>query len=768
MARTPAMARAVALVQTRAMVQARAMVRTRGEAMRRVLLLGTVLAGCVAGPAAWAPAAAQFSSFRAAPGRPVQSLSRDEPVTFTADSVQYDRENALVTASGNVEAWQGDFVLRADKVTFDRNTNVAAASGNVVLVEPGGQVLFADYAELSEGLRDGVLRGMRAILAENGKLVANGARRTGGTINELSRAVYSTCNLCPTDPTRPPLWQLRARSAVQDTENKRVEYRDAVLDFYGVPVGYLPYFWHTDPSVRRASGFLVPSFGSSSRIGTFASVPYYLVIDDQSDATITPTIATDSGPNLNASYRRVFNDGRLNVNAGLGHHRGKVEGDIFADGQFSLNDTWRYGFNINRASSARYLRDFRVQNRGDVLTSQIYLEGFGVGAYSRLDAKAYQGLTTSIRQSRLPYVLPRYQYSFFGEPDRLGGRFSFETNNFNVLRGKGTNTQRIAASLNWQRPFAGSFGEVYNLTLRADAAGYSATSLHQNPNYASVRSAVTARAQPHAALDARWPLVRDAGSWGTQLIEPMVQLVASPNSGGLRNRRIPNEDSLDFEFTDANLFAINRFPGLDRQEGGLRAKVALHGSWNVAGTTLDGLIGQSYRTSKDDVFPAGSGLEGRVSDVVTRATIIPAEWLDFTGRARFDHKSWNVRFADALVSAGVPLLRVTAGYIRSPTRPFYFYDTPEVPASYFIPRNEITFGASSQFKQYRISGYARRDLQRAQMTSLGARGTYEDECFIFDVNFTKRYTSYLGDRGATTVLFQITLKTVGQFGLNAF
>ena len=91
-----------------------------------------------------------------------------------------------------------------------------------------------------------------------------------------------------------------------------------------------------------------------------------------------------------------------------------------------------------------------------------------------------------------------------------------------------------------------------------------------------------------------------------------------------------------------------------------------------------------------------------------------------------------------------------------------------MPASYFVPRNEITFGASSQFKQYRVSGYARRDLQTAQMTAVGARGTYEDECFIFDVNFTRRYTSYLGDRGATTVLFQLTFKTVGQFGFSAF
>ena len=161
-------------------------------------------------------------------------------------------------AQGHVEAWQNDHVLRADQITFDRNTGVAAAKGNVVLLEPDGQVLFADYAELTQDMKNGVLRDMRAILAENGRLAANGARRTDGQINELSRVVYSTCNLCAKDPTRAPLWQIRALSAVQDLEHKKIEYQDAVMEMYGIPVGYMPYFWHADPSVKRASGLADP------------------------------------------------------------------------------------------------------------------------------------------------------------------------------------------------------------------------------------------------------------------------------------------------------------------------------------------------------------------------------------------------------------------------------------------------------------------------------------------------------------------------------
>ena len=197
----------------------------------------------------------------------------NQPVTFTADTVEYDRERALVIARGHVEAWQNDHVLRADTVTFDRNTGVVAATGHVVLMEPNGEVMFADYAEFDQGMKDGVLRDMQAILAQNGRIAANGARRTGGEINEFSHVVYSTCNLCKDDPTKPPLWQLRANKAVQDLEHKKIEYEDAVLQMYGVPVAYFPYFWHVDPSVKRASGLLVPSVGVSSGSGHFSRSP---------------------------------------------------------------------------------------------------------------------------------------------------------------------------------------------------------------------------------------------------------------------------------------------------------------------------------------------------------------------------------------------------------------------------------------------------------------------------------------------------------------
>jgi LPS-assembly protein len=738
--------------------------------LRALLLASVGLAVLV--PTVLVPVArAQLGAIVA--GNAKEGYSKTEPVTFTADEVQYDRDGAIVTATGHVEAWQGDRVLRADTVTFDRNTNVAAATGHVVLLEPDGEVLFSEYAELTQGMREGVLRQMSAQLAENGKLAANGARRIDGNVNELSRAIYSTCNVCAQHPEKPTLWDIRARSAVQDVTNKRIEYTDAVIDLYGQPVAYFPYLSQPDPSVKRASGFLVPSIGQSTYLGAFVEIPYYWVIDDQSDATLTPIIGTASAPALDVQYRRRFDDGTLLVNGSIAYTKEALQGDVFAKGSFVIDDEWRWGFDINRASSATYLTDYHIASLASVLTSQVYLEGFGVGSYSKLDARAYQGLVTSVVTNQLPYVLPRYQYSFVGEPDALGGRLGLDLGAFNVVRDHGTSTQRANLSANWERPFTGALGDLYKLVLHVDSAAYTAHGIGLEPNFSSSDTTQTAQAMPTAAIDMHWPFMRDTGTKGSQIVEPIVQLIGAPNGSSYgRNNRVPDEDALDLEFTDSNLFSLNRFPGIDRLEGGMRANVALHAAWNFdGGSVLDGMVGQSYRAKADKAFPTGSGLDGTVSDIVSHLSFTPNKYFDFTTRQRFDHKNFNLTFVDAVASGGSENYRLNAGYFYASTNPYLAYNAAPVgsPPQAFPgpPRNEISLGGSAKYGPWKLSAYARRDLQSSTMDSVGGEGSYEDECFIFDVKYYRRYTSVNNDHGATTLLFTVTLKTVGQFGFHA-
>ncbi len=436
---------------------------------------------------------------------------RNAPVTFQADSVAYDRDRGVITATGHVEAWQNGNVLHADRVTFDRNSNVAAARGHVSIVQPDGQVMFGDYAELTQGMKQGVIKGMRGLLSENGKLAANGVRRYEGKVNDLSRVIYTSCNVCARHPQDRPLWQLRAYDATQDLEHKRIEYRDMYMDVLGVPVFYLPYFSMSDPSVKRQSGFLIPDIAfSSDYLGTFVAFPYFYVFGPSSDITLVPLVATNSGPQLSGEYRRDFNNGILRIQGGVaydsstgtkGSSRVAVpsqqlnspEGYLFLHTDWAWNEHWHYGADINVASNANYLRDYRIPGYGaDVLGSSIYVEGFGAGSFARLDALAFQAINnTSVNSSVLPYVLPRYTYDLVLPKGDLGGTLRVGTQDFDIYRPNGAKDQRASFVANWDRPAFGPLGTKWTLTGNLQSEVYNASFLNSLPDYYLAPASVT-------------------------------------------------------------------------------------------------------------------------------------------------------------------------------------------------------------------------------------------------------------------------------------
>ncbi|HEY8609723.1 MAG TPA: LPS assembly protein LptD, partial [Roseomonas sp.] len=591
------------------------------------------------------------------------SVDRNAPVTFTAAEVEYDQNENRVTASGSVEAWQNERILRADRFTYDRDTGIATAEGNVQLLEPDGQVLFADRAELQGGMRDAVVEGLRGLLAQNGRVAANGARRRtvegGAVVMDLSRVVYSACDLCAEDPLAPPLWQLRSRLATQDGEAKRIRFRDATLDFAGIPAFYTPYLSMPDPSTPRSSGFLTPSFGQTRYLGGFAEIPYYWAINDESDLIITPMVSTQAPPSGFFNYRQRFNFGQLSAQGSIGYLNGKesseekgLGGHIFSRGLFTIDENWQAGFSINRATSETYLRAYR-QPATAVLSSTAYAEGFwGYNSYARIRGLAFQGLREQDETARIPFVLPDMYYETVLGRDSLGGTLSADLTAFNIYRSEGTQTRRAGTRLNYELPRFDNMGAQWTFRAQADALGYNANNLDLAPNFSDVSTTNTVNGNIRVALDWRLPLVRSAGRLGHQLIEPRVQLVTGPNTG--RQTRIPNEDSLDFEFTDANLFALNRFNGRDRQEGGTRVDAAIRGAWFFPnGGFVEGLAGRSFRASEEAVFPERSGLEKRASDWVGRVTVAPTSWLDITTRTRLDGDTLDRRMIDTSAGFGL-------------------------------------------------------------------------------------------------------------------
>jgi LPS-assembly protein len=690
------------------------------------------------------------------------------PVTFLADQIAYDKTGNIVTATGHVRAWQNGQTLYADQVVLNRTTNVATASGNVVLTEPGQQVIFADHAVLSQGMKDAVMQGVSARLDQNGRLIANGAQRYNGKVDELVKGVYSTCDLCKTDPTAAPLWQIKATTITRDLEHKRIEYRDATMEIEGIPVFYLPWMSQPDPSVKRQSGLLIPAIGSSSNLGFFTALPYFIVIDKSSDVTITPIIAAKQGPVLDAKYRRAFNNGVLHIDVSGGEDNGTFGNAIFSDGTFDINQDWRAGFTYNHASNPAFLDDFNILPNASYLSSNIYVEQFAPGSYARLDAQTFQGLVTSVNQSELPIVLPHGQYAFLSDPDSIGGRYNFNADTFNVLRNVGTNTLRAAAIGGYAVPFSGPLGQLWTANVQLITASYNASRLYQQPNYSNLDSASTGRVEPYGTLFMRWPFIRQAGKLGSQIIEPEMQLVAAPVLGTSQNNRIPNEDSLDLEFSDANLFSFNRYPGIDRLEGGSRVDYALHSAWYLPhGAMIDGMVGQSYRFHKDSVYLPESGLTDNVSDYVGRITVEPVPYFNLTYRTRLNHTDFNRQMIDTTATVGKPVLNFSGGYLYTNTNPYVLYDEPVPTAAYYTPRQEFTGAVATTYGAWSLTATTERNLKTGQFDDASFTAGWQNECTAINVLYFQRFTSFNLDQGSTTVLLQITFKTLGNVGFSA-
>ena len=684
---------------------------------------------------------------------PTPASQQALPILFSADELTQDRELDVVTARGNVEATYGDRTLLADSLTYNQRTNILAASGNVSILEPTGEVLFASHIEISGDMREGIVEELRFLMSDGTRIAAAGGRRTNGDFLDMRQAVYSPCDLCPENPTRPPLWQVKAVRIVHDGRQKNIEYTDAWLEIAGIPVAYTPYFSHPDPTVKRRSGFLAPSIGSSSQLGTTLEVPYFWAIDDSRDITFRPMYASEEGPVLATEYRDRLEAGRIDLVSSLAYDSSDaIRGHVLGKGRFDIDDTWRWGFDAERATDDTYMRRFGFGSKS-TLSSRAFAEGFRQRNYVAANAYAFQGLRAANASGTAPYVLPMVDYNHVGEPDRFGGRAELDAGVLALTRPEGTDTRRLAMRGGWRAPFEGPIGDLYRFSVGLRGEAYQTDDLVRSSSR-TPSNEFDGRVIPEASLDWRLPSVRDGGSF-YQVVEPIGLVAVSPYGGNPDT--IPNEDSLDFELDETNVFRQNRFTGLDRVEGGPRLGYGM--SWAAIGNgggSTSALIGQSFRPKTDDTFAQRTGMEDNFSDVVGRVIVSPDPNLDFLYRARWDKDNFAIRRNEIRMHAGPPVLRVDIGYA--------FFGFPM--ESGFAPREEAQTSVAAQLTRYwAFRASAIRDLNddSGGMRAATLDLTYEDECFIISIIGARTFYTDREIQPADTIFLRFTFKTLGDF-----
>ena len=684
------------------------------------------------------------------------------PFVFKADRLDFDRANGIITASGGVEITQEDRVLMADRVMYFQRTDTAVAEGNVTLLDPSKNTIFGDRVELSGDLKDGVIEGLRIRMADDSRVAAAGGRRTGGFRTEMRKAVYSPCELCKEDPSRAPLWQIKSMKVVHDQVDRDIEYTDAWLEIYGIPVAYLPYFSHPDPTVEQRTGFLAPTYGNDDLLGFVLRTPFHIAIAPNQDATFTPIFTSQEGVVLAGEYRHLFSDSAVRADASVTHASTEdgddgVRGHIFGTYGIDINDDWRGKLEVALTTDDTYLRRYDFDTRS-TLVNHAQVEGFWDRNYAAANAYAFQGLRAEDEFGTTPFVTPLLDYNFVSQPGSIGNFWSFDSNAMILTRTEGTDSRRLSLKGGFHLPYTSPLGELYRTFATIQADGYSVDDQQRdssNPN--SNFSGVTGRFFPQAGLDWRFPFVRQ-GETLAQTIEPVAGVIVAPNVG--RQDKIPNEDSLDVELDNTNIFDPNRFTGLDRVEGGSRVYYGLStGIYGDSGGLATVFLGQSYRFRENKEFSEGSGLNNEWSDIVGSIRLAPIDEIDILYRFRLN-TSIEPQRHDIIARLGDDRLNLSTEYV-------FIERSSET--SEFGDREELTLNMKARLTdRWSISGRTRRDLSdNGGALSNGATLTYADECVTIALDYNKRFFDDRDIKPSESIFVRISLKNLGDVGTSA-
>jgi LPS-assembly protein len=710
-----------------------------------------------------------------------------EKMLVEADQMVYDYDRNQVAAVGNVKVYYAGYTLEAAKLTYNKGNGRLIATGNVKLVDPTGATFYSDYFDVTDDFRDGFIQSLRVDTPERTHFAADKAERTGGNVTTFTNGTYTACEVCAEHPERPPLWDVKAEKIVANQQEHMIYFTNASLEFFGQPIAYLPSFGVPDSTVKRKTGFLVPGFGYSARLGAFASVPYYWALNPSYDFTFTPTFLTRQGVMLEGQFRQRLSNGQYTIDvAGIDQlapeaFSGKpgdvtLRGAARTTGELNLNQDWTLGWDGTLLSDRAFTRDYNVIDSDTAITtSTIHLTGINDRNYFEARSSYYQVLTDPSAapitnpglydQARQGWVAPVIDSQRQWD-DVAGGELTLTTNVANVQRAEddpfniGLNTYyhgvagdelRATQELDWQRRFVTPGGQVFTpfASLRGDAFALNDTTV-LGPDTTAFRFT------PAVGFEWSYPLLI-SGPNTTQILEPIVQIIARPNE--IDSGDLPNNDAQSLVFDVSNLFDRDKYSGYDRVETGTRANIGLHYNSTFAnGASIDGTFGESIQLAGANPYAAAdssnvgaySGLESTFSDYVAGLSFDSGVGPRFEGRARFDQQTFNLNRVELQATNAIGPVTASAAYL-------YLRENQN---EGLLTSSSVVRGAASLnlSENWRAFGTLTYDIANTAIASDSFGIAFDNDCLTLSFAYGETYAS---DQPSRTFDFRLALRTFG-------
>lgn len=680
-------------------------------------------------------------------------FAADEKAMLIADLLQITGQDRLY-AAGNVEVFHRGQRLTASSITYDRKSNTLIIQGPIQIDDGSSIIILATQAELSDDLKSGLIVGAQVIIDNQLQVTAAALQREDGQFNAMYDAAASSCSVCNGVA---PLWEIRAKRIVHDEKQKMLFFDKAQFRIGGVPVAYFPKLQLPDPTLDRATGFLVPKVEVSSSLGFGIKTPYFINVSSSKDILLTPYFTTSGTRSLEMRYRQVYRTGMININGALSQDevlKGLFRGYVLATGNFNLPNDYILRLRAETVSDPDYFSGYGLTEQDRFVTSlqvdradrDAFVQSRILGFYSvrSQDSNITQPSQISdfTRSQRFDLgQMGEGQLTIFGQHRQRASSDPLDGPDDDTAA-DGRDVSALGLRADWQKGMVLPFGVLASaeLSLRHDRSYVAQDAIYAG-EYARNNAAFGAQL--------RWPLFKTATNGTQQILEPIAQLVLAPEA----TLRLFNEDSALVEFDEGNLFAMNRFFGSDRIESANRANLGLRYAFsNQTGSQGQLVLGRVISAATTAQFADASGLSLAQSDWLVAGQLSMGSQFDVTMRHLVTAQG-DLRKVELRGTIAQPRSALTMAYLFAPK------DSAEERDSDI---GEVTLSATKNLSDsWKSSISARYDAVANIFSKSGAGLSYQNECLQFDVSLSRNFATSSNVESNTVFGFSVALLGFG-------
>ena len=581
------------------------------------------------------------------------------------------------------------------------------------------------------------------------RLKGNSAYSNKKTTN-ISKGVFTTCKKkdgCPP-------WVISADNISHDKSKKTINYKDAWLKVYDVPVLYFPKFFHPDPTVKRQSGFLIPKLVTSNNLGTSFTLPYYNVISDNKDFTFTPRFYNNKKILLQSEYRVITKNTKHTIDASLlSNHKATTHNDKNTRNHFFSNSNINIGLsgfststinlNLQAVTNPDYLKLYKLNS--PLITSESSLNSIlnfkadKENLSIETSIEAYEDLTKNKSSDKYEFVYPNVKVlKTFDTNDSLNGRLSLATTGNQRKFNTNSEEQILINNLLFESNSSiaeNGFKNNYKLELKNVNSN-----ARESANY---RNGKSNKLLSTFLLESSFPLKKNRENFNS-FLTPKISMRYSPNP----TKNIKQKNS---RINVNNIFSLNRIGASEAVEGGQSLTIGNEYKRTSKNNDEQLLVNLAtvFRDKKNLDLPTTSTINETHSDVVGNIKITPNNFLNFDYDFSLDNnlKTSNYHFINTTLTAN--------NFVTS----FEFIEENNLIGNESYIGNKTSYN----FNKNNSLGFSTRKNKKTNIREFyNLIYEYKNDCLVAGIEYNKSYYSTNTIAPEEQIFFSITILPFGK------